>query len=97
MSVNKTNGKHGHHIREYFPGTNDGTIVAFKKSNYSNKYKLQTKRGWSGKSYFYFEDSYMFYRNNRMGKTLKLTRISRSDVPRYIREDAYYKRIYVRD
>lgn len=91
VSLVKSDSKFGPHIREYFTGNNSAHLFAVKYYSSSKRYKLQTKKGWSNTNYIYYKGTKLVYKNSDMG-TMELNRIDRYDIPKYIREDTYFKR-----
>jgi len=96
LSFIKNDAKFGTHIRTYFTGNDNAHIIKVKYDYASGKYKCQKRNGWSYKEYISFDEGQLVYKTVDMGR-LEMTKTSRSAIPRYITEDAYFKRIYITD
>ena len=81
VSFVKSDSQFGTHIRSYFTGTNDASLIEVKYSQ--GKYKLQKKNGWSNRFYIRFSNGKLVL-TSPMG-SVEFKRIERSEIPNYVK------------
>ena len=94
MAVIKSSSEFGPHIRTYFSNRKHKALLyRYKKFYNPNIYRLKKRNGWSGKAYFKYDGSKLIY--IKFGKRHVLTRISRSETPRHVREKVYFREAFI--
>lgn len=93
VSFVKSDSRFGTHIKQYFTGTDEASLHAIKYSQ--GKYKLQKDNGWSNRYYIKFKNGKLIYTTSGMG-SIELKKISRSEIPTYVKSGTrYYLKVVI--